>query len=67
MDGKTVIFEEGIIERFEEFITKHYIEILSDTINKGEASLIVDFSELDKFDPDLTDFLIEIFQKLKGF
>ncbi|MCD6547396.1 MAG: minichromosome maintenance protein MCM [Nanoarchaeota archaeon] len=59
MDGKTVIFEEGIIERFEEFITKHYIEILSDTINKGEASLIVDFSELDKFDPDLTDFLIE--------
>ncbi|MCD6575613.1 MAG: minichromosome maintenance protein MCM [Nanoarchaeota archaeon] len=59
MDEKAASFEEGIIERFEEFINKRYLSELSRVINSGKQSIIIDFKELDKFDPELTDFLIE--------
>ncbi len=59
METKTISFEEKVIEKFEEFITKYYLEELSDVINKGENSLLVNFNQLDKFNPELIDFLIE--------
>jgi replicative DNA helicase Mcm len=51
--------EDKIIDKFEEFINKRYLSKLSATINSGSKSLIVDFEELDKFDPMLTDQLVE--------
>ncbi len=59
MDSKAISFEEGIIEKFEEFISKQYLVELSRVINEGRHSLVIDFRELDKFDPELTDFLLE--------
>ncbi len=59
MNEKAASFEDGVIEKFEEFINKRYLSNLSTALNTGMHSLIVDFTELDKFDPELTDFLIE--------
>ncbi len=51
--------EEEISERFEEFVSKYYLAKLSRVISQGADSLVIDFVELDKFDPRLTDFLLE--------
>ncbi len=59
MESKTISFEERIIEKFEEFIIKQYLKELNDIINIGGNSLEIDFIKLDKFSPDLTDFLME--------
>ena len=59
MEAKTISFEERTIEKFEEFVTKQYLQELSEIINSGETSIGIDFKKLDKFSPDITDFLIE--------
>ncbi|MCD6371202.1 MAG: minichromosome maintenance protein MCM, partial [Candidatus Aenigmarchaeota archaeon] len=58
MKEKVSSFEEGVVERFEEFINKFYLENLSKVLSSDEKSLIIDFVDLDKFDPELCDFLV---------
>ena len=58
MNDKSITFEEGIIEKFEDFINKLYLAKLNRTINSGSKSILIDFKELDKFDPELTDYLL---------
>jgi len=55
----TELKDEDIIERFEEFIRNSYMDSLRKTVEKGYPSLNVKYGELDKFDPELTDFLCE--------
>ncbi|MCX6707768.1 MAG: minichromosome maintenance protein MCM [Candidatus Woesearchaeota archaeon] len=47
------------IKKFGEFIQVNYHADLLEKIRKGEGSLIVDFSGLSKFDPELADDLLE--------
>ncbi len=47
------------IEKFQEFIESNYLENLHELIEKGERSLLIDFKELSKFDPDLAEQLLE--------
>ena len=46
------------IEKFKEFIEINYLENLHELIRKGRRALIVDFSELSRFDPDLAEQLL---------
>jgi len=48
-----------LIKRFEEFIEINYIKDLMKVASKGERSLIVDFLELTKFDPEIADMLLD--------
>lgn len=50
---------EEQIRRFQEFLEKHYISQLAETVRKGGLSLAIDFSQLSEFDPDLADALLE--------
>ena len=47
------------IEKFQEFIELNYKKKLQDLVRKGKKSLIIDFSELAKFDHELSDQLLE--------
>ena len=47
------------IKRFQEFIDSNYYELLLDNARKGTNFLIIDFSELSKYDPDLATELLE--------
>ncbi len=47
------------IKKFQEFLEDNYLAILSETIRKGEKFLVVDFSLLAGFDPELADTLLE--------
>ncbi len=46
------------IEKFKEFIEKHYQKQLNRAIKKGDKALILSFSELSKFDHDLAEQLL---------
>ncbi|MFH0928985.1 MAG: LAGLIDADG family homing endonuclease [Candidatus Aenigmatarchaeota archaeon] len=46
------------VEKFEEFFSQYYEKDLLTAAAKGERSLVVDFSLLDKFDPELADQLL---------
>ncbi len=46
------------VEKFEEFFRQFYEKDLLALASKGEKSLIIDFSLLDKFDPELADKLL---------
>jgi replicative DNA helicase Mcm len=46
------------VEKFEEFFRQYYEKDLLSLAAKGKKSLIVDFSLLDKFDPELADRLL---------
>ena len=59
MRDKITSGEDRIIEQFEEFISKHYLENLSKVLNTDSKSLIIDYTELDKFEPSICDFLID--------
>jgi replicative DNA helicase Mcm len=59
MDGRATSFEDGILERFEEFVEKNARDDLAKAINTGQQSFYIDYSTLDKFDPELTDFVTE--------
>ena len=47
------------IKRFQEFIEVNYYNSLLDKARRGERFLLIDFSELSKFDPDLATELLD--------
>lgn len=51
--------EQDVIDAFVEFINKNYLSELGNVVNLGLPALIVNFRELDVFDPVLTDLIIE--------
>lgn len=51
--------EEFVIEKFEEFLDKNYKAELGKAINEGQNFILIDFTELDKFEPELGDFLVQ--------
>ena len=48
------------IRKFAEFIETNYYNKLLENARKGEKLLLVDFSELSKFDPDLAVELLDM-------
>ncbi|HIQ49878.1 MAG TPA: minichromosome maintenance protein MCM [Nanoarchaeota archaeon] len=50
--------ESLILNKFEEFFRYFYEEELLKAVKKGKKSIEVDFSTLDKFDPELADELL---------
>ena len=50
---------EEQINGFQEFLERNYKAELSEKVRRGEKFLVVDFSELSKFDPALADELLE--------
>jgi len=48
-----------LIRRFNEFIESNYIKELMRVASSGESSLVIDFVELTKFDPDIAEMLLE--------
>ncbi len=46
------------IAKFQEFIEAHYLNTLHSLILKGERSLVISFSDLLKFDPDLSEYVM---------
>jgi replicative DNA helicase Mcm len=51
--------ENDYIEKFEEFFSALYTKHLLRAAALGKKSITIDFSELDRFDPDLADRLLE--------
>jgi len=47
------------IEKFQEFIDVQYKKTLQTLLRKGKKSLVIDFSELSKFDNELSEQLLE--------
>ncbi|MEM5854956.1 MAG: minichromosome maintenance protein MCM [Candidatus Aenigmatarchaeota archaeon] len=50
---------EDIVEKFAEFLKDYYYDELVSVVSEGKKSLSVDFSKLDKFNPELADYLLE--------
>ena len=50
---------EEIIDKFSEFLTDNYYKDLSLAVTEGKKSIEIDFSLLDKFDPELADIILE--------
>ncbi len=51
----------GVQERilkFQELIGDHYLEALHSVVLKGERSLTISFQEIIKFDPDLSEYMM---------
>ncbi|NCO97507.1 MAG: AAA family ATPase [Candidatus Aenigmarchaeota archaeon CG_4_10_14_0_8_um_filter_37_24] len=48
-----------IIDQFTEFLREKYYKDLALAVSQGSRTLKVDFSELDKFNPDLADAILE--------
>ncbi len=48
------------INKFKEFFEQNYYAQLIETVRKGENFMLVDFMELMKFDPELSNDLLEI-------
>ena len=48
-----------IIDQFSEFLRQKYYKELAKVVSKGQKSIQVDFSLLDKFNPSLADEIIE--------
>jgi replicative DNA helicase Mcm len=47
------------IKTLKDFIEKHYYNLLSEKLRKGDKSLSVDFALLAKFNPELADLLLD--------
>ena len=47
------------IKRFQDFIASNYYNSLLENARKGSKSLLIDFSELSKYDPDLATELLD--------
>ena len=47
------------INKFKEFIETNYYNQLIENVRKGDKFLVVDFSELTKFDPEFADLLLD--------
>lgn len=51
--------KEEIIERFSEFLTEFYYNELTTALSEMMKSLMIDFSLLDKYDPELADWILD--------
>jgi len=51
--------KNDIIEQFAHFLREKYYKQLALSVSEGNKSLKVDFSELDKFNPHLSDAILE--------
>ncbi|MEM7826215.1 MAG: AAA family ATPase, partial [Candidatus Aenigmatarchaeota archaeon] len=51
--------KEEIMERFAEFFKEYYYDELISAAVENKKSLLIDFSILDKFNPELADYLTE--------
>lgn len=51
--------KEYIIEKFSEFLREFYYNELSTAVSEGKKAVSVDFSQLDKLDTELADYLLE--------
>jgi len=51
--------KEEIIEKVSEFLRENYYNDLVTATSEGKKSLLIDFSLLDKFNPDFADYLFE--------
>lgn len=51
--------KKDFIDQFSEFLREKYYKELAKAVSKGDKSLEIDFSLVDKFDPDLADQIIE--------
>ena len=47
------------IGKFKDFIEKNYLTELTNNLRKDNKLLVIDFSELSKFDPNLAELLLE--------
>jgi replicative DNA helicase Mcm len=54
-----IMEKSDIIDQFSEFLRQNYYKELTKVVSKGEQALKVDFSLLDKFNPDLADEILE--------
>jgi|YelNatPaOPRAMG01_1025707.scaffolds.fasta_scaffold08474_11 replicative DNA helicase Mcm len=54
-----VMEREEIVEKFAEFLKEYYYNDLVSAASEGKKSLLIDFSILDKFNPELADYLLE--------
>ncbi|MBR9681683.1 MAG: minichromosome maintenance protein MCM [Candidatus Altiarchaeota archaeon] len=50
---------ESLPGRVEDFLRDVMMEKLLKTVSRGEKALLIDFTELDKYDPDLSDRLLD--------
>ena len=50
---------QDILEKFSEFFTEYYKEDLLKNVSENKKSVSIDFSSLDKFDVDISDYLLE--------
>lgn len=50
---------EDIIEKFSEFLHDNYYSEMITAATEGRKSLSIDFGVLDKFDPDLADYVLD--------
>jgi replicative DNA helicase Mcm len=51
--------KDEIIDKFSEFLRDNYYKDLALAVTEGKKSLDVDFSLVDKFDPELADVILE--------
>jgi len=49
---------EQKIEKFKDFLETIYKPLFPELIEKGRKSLIIDFSEISKFDPEIAEFVL---------
>ena len=47
------------IEKFQEFIERHYQKVLHEALAQGRQSILLDFFLLAEYDPTLADLLLE--------
>ncbi|MEK6984491.1 MAG: minichromosome maintenance protein MCM [Nanoarchaeota archaeon] len=47
------------IKKFQDFIDSNYYDSLLDSVRKGNKGVLIDFSELSKYDPDLATELLD--------
>ncbi|MEK6947021.1 MAG: LAGLIDADG family homing endonuclease, partial [Nanoarchaeota archaeon] len=62
MEAATVSSKMSVseqIKKFQEFIESNYYNILLDNARKGNHSLLIDFADLSKYDPDLASDLLD--------
>ncbi|KYK35684.1 MAG: hypothetical protein AYK18_02865 [Theionarchaea archaeon DG-70] len=50
---------EEILDKFSEFLRDNYYKELASAISQGKKSVDIDFSLLDKFEPELSDIVLE--------
>ncbi|MEM5829804.1 MAG: minichromosome maintenance protein MCM [Candidatus Aenigmatarchaeota archaeon] len=50
---------EEIVEKFAEFLKEYFYNELVSATTEGRKSLLIDFLTLDKFNPELADYLLE--------